>query len=258
MKKIKVSSTYENLKQFLESLPEIFEDNGETLKDDRNKIKVIEHNGLKLCIKSFNKVTTFNKYMYSWFRSSKAKRSFEIAQRLEKEGIDTPQPVAYVEVYSDWHILQKALYVSLYEEHEFEMTDVLKKNIYCQEKILNCFARYMATVVHPAGAWHNDLSPGNVLINSVGVDKWKYSFIDLNRLTFRRRISPHKGLVNLKKLSSDPVALAIMAEQYAIDADRNPRYYSLLLLRGNFYFLVRRFFSKKILGIFKSRRKRDS
>ena len=255
--KVKVNPVFTYLQGFLKSLPVTFDEIGETLKNDRNEIKVIEYENLKLCIKSFKRVTVFNRFMYSWFRPTKAKRSYKVACRLEDYGISTPQPVGYIEVYDKWHILRKAYYVSLYLDYDFDMKDVLDKTIDCQEKILSSFAREMATVVHPAGAWHNDLSQGNVLINKLGDDEWRFSFIDLNRMAFRRSISPIKGIANFKKLTDNPVALALIAEQYAIEADKNPRFYSLMLQRNNLHFSVRRFYIKRILGVFKPRKKKN-
>ena len=256
--KVIVNPVYSHIKDFLKSLPTTFDREGETLKNDRNEIKVIEHNNLKLCIKSFKRATVFNRFMYSWFRATKAERSYKVARRLEQHGIDTPEAVGYVEVYGKWHILQKAYYISLYLDYDFDMRDVLDKTIDCQEKILSSFAKEMAAVVHPAGAWHNDLSAGNVLINKLGDDEWRFSFIDLNRLTFRRRILPVKGLVNLKRLTDNPVALALMAEHYAIEAEKSARLYSLLLQRNNLYYSVRRFYIKRVLGIFKPRRRKQN
>lgn len=253
--KVKVNTEFKNTKGFLMTLPSTFANNGQTLKNDRNEIKIIEHEGLKLCIKSFNRVTAFNRYMYSWFRATKAKRSYRVACRLKQAGIGTPQPVGYVEVYGKWHILEKAYYVSLYLDYQFDMKDVLEKTIDCQEIILSRFAHEMATVVHPAGAWHNDLSPGNVLIKRMGKDDWTFSFIDLNRLIFKRRILSTHGLANFKKLTNNPVALALMAEQYALSGDRNPRLYSLLLQRFSFRFSIRRFVIKKMLRVFKPRKR---
>lgn len=255
--KVIVNSDFKNAEGFMRTLPITFANNGQTLKDDRNEIKIIDYEGLKLCIKSFNRVTAFNRYMYSWFRATKAKRSYEVARRLEQANIQTPQPVGYVEVYGKWHILKKAYYVSLYLDHQLDMKDVLDKSIDCQEKILSSFAHEMATVVHPAGAWHNDLSPGNVLINQMDEDDWSFAFIDLNRLTFKRHILPTRGLINLKKLTNNPVALALMAEQYALSAKRSPRFYSILLQRFNLRFSIRRFFIKKVLGMFKPRKKQE-
>ena len=52
---VKVNPAYNHLKDFLKSIPVIFDEKGETLKNDRNEIKVIEHDNLKLCIKSFKR-----------------------------------------------------------------------------------------------------------------------------------------------------------------------------------------------------------
>lgn len=252
--KVRVNPDFNYLESFFKSLPTTFDDNGETIKEGRNEIKVIEYDNLKLCIKSFNKVTVFNRYMYSWFRATKAKRSYNVALRLKELGINTPQPVGYVEVYGKWGVMKKAYYISLYYEHQFDMSDVLEESIDCQEKILTSFASEMATVVHPAGAWHNDLNGGNILINKTGEDEWSFSFIDLNRLGFKSFILPVKGLSNLKKMTNKPVALALLAEQYAIESHKNPRFYSLLLQRNNFRFSVRRFLIKRGLGVFKPRK----
>ncbi|HUI33713.1 MAG: lipopolysaccharide kinase InaA family protein [Dysgonamonadaceae bacterium] len=253
--KFQVNPIFARMKDFMESLPAIFDENGETIKKDRNEIKIIQHGDLKLCIKSFNRVTVFNRYIYSWFRATKAKRSYKVARKLEKRNINTPAPVGYVEVYGRWGILEKAFYVSLYQEHDYDMADVLDKSIAEQEVILTAFAEYMAKVVHPAGAWHNDLSPGNVLINSKENGEWSFSFIDLNRLVFKNRISSFQGLTNLKKMTNKPVALSLMAEQYALAAKKNPQFYSILLMRDNLFFGIRRSRIKRILHIFKPRKK---
>ncbi len=246
-----INPDFSAMNSFMKSVPQIFADEGETLKKDRNEIKVIQHGQLRLCIKSFNRITAFNRLMYSWFRATKAKRSYRVARRLEKLGIDTPRPIGYIEVYGRWGILKKAFYVSIYHEHDFDLTAVLNSNNDDQESILSCFSHYMANVVHPSGAWHNDLSSGNVLVNAKGEEDWSFSFIDLNRMQFKRYISPARGLINLKKLTNKPVFLALMAEQYALAADKREQLYAALLLRENFLFSLRRFYRKKVLRKFK-------
>lgn len=255
--KTKVNPDFSGLEDFMKSLPSVFENKGETIKDDRNEIKIIHQDELKLCVKSFKRVTVFNRFMYSWFRGTKAKRSYKIALHLEEVGINTPKPVGYVEVYGKWNIMEKAFYVSLYQEHDFDISKVLDKGIARQESILSSFAEYMALIVHPAGAWHNDLSQSNVLINENKANDWTFSFIDLNRMEFKKRISPAKGLSNLNKLTNEPIPLVLMAEQYALATNKSPRFFSYLLLRSNLFFYYKRFYTKKALSIFKPRKKID-
>ncbi len=248
---IHINPRFADADDFLKALPSFFDIKGSTLKNDRNEIKVIQHGELKLCVKSFKKVTVFNRYMYSWFRATKAKRSYKVARKLEKCNVNTPAPVGYVEVYGKWGILRKAFYVCLYHEHQYDMADIFKKSIDKQKIILTSFAKYMAQVVHPAGAIHNDLSPGNVLINGDDKGRWNFSLIDLNRMGFKRYVSSIHGLNNLKKITNDSVALSLMAEQYALSTNKHPQVFAILLIRWNFIFGVRRVFTKKILHAFK-------
>lgn len=250
--RIHINPAFLEANDFLRTLPATFAKRGKILKNDRNEIKVFQHEELKLCVKYFKKITVFNRYMYSWFRSTKAKRSYRVARKLEKHNINTPAPIGYVEVYGKWGILRKAFYVCLYYEHQYDMADVFNKSIDKQENILSSFAKYMAQKVHPAGAFHNDLSPGNVLINRKDDGGWSFSFIDLNRMDFREYISPLQGLKNLKKMTNDPIALSLMAEQYALSTKRHPQFFAILLMQTNLLFTARRVFTKKILRIFKS------
>ncbi len=244
------SPGFSKINGFMESLPRIFTEEGETIKNDRNEIKIIWFGQLKLCIKSFNRITVFNRLMYSWFRASKAKRSFKAAMNLLELRLDTPPPVGYVEVYGRWNILKKSFYVSLYQEHDFDMAVVFNKSTDNWQSILTAFSRHMAAAVHPRGVWHDDLSQGNVLINRREHNRYIFSFIDLNRMKFKNRIPHSRGLVNLKRLTNQPVMLAIMAEQYALVAHKNPQFYTLLLLRSNFFFTFCRTYTKRVLHFF--------
>ena len=92
MEKIVFHTNISDLESLMRNLPEIFEKEGKTIKNDRNEIKIIEYRGIRLCVKSFNKVTAFNRLMYSWFRDTKAKRSYKTAKKLISLGINTPTP----------------------------------------------------------------------------------------------------------------------------------------------------------------------
>ena len=80
--KVIVNSDFKNAEGFMRTLPITFANNGQTLKDDRNEIKIIDYEGLKLCIKSFNRVTAFNRNMYSWFNLRFSIRRFFIKKVL--------------------------------------------------------------------------------------------------------------------------------------------------------------------------------
>jgi hypothetical protein len=239
---------------FMENLPYTFRNEGTTIKNDRNEIKIINFGGVDLCVKAFNKVTVFNRFMYSWFRPSKAERSYNLAKFLLKKGIDTPYPLGYVEVKGRWGILKTSFYVSLCQQYNFMLSDIIKGEHPEAKEILGGFARFMATKVHPAGIWHGDLSTGNVLINKNSLKNYSFSMVDLNRIKVKKRISPRTGIRNLQKLTNRPVYLSIMAEEYAMASKNDPAMFAYSLIGSHIATSLTRRHVKRFLRIFKPKK----
>ena len=64
---------------------------------DRNVIKTMTIDGVLVNVKSFRIPNLINKFVYRFFRKSKAQRSFEYAQYLENHDFGTPKPLGYFE-----------------------------------------------------------------------------------------------------------------------------------------------------------------
>lgn len=255
IQKVKFHTDKSELTHFMENLPETFRNEGTTIKNDRNEIKIINYGGLELCVKAFNKVTVFNRFMYSWFRRSKAERSYHLARLLIEKGIHTPYPLGYVEVKGRLGILKTSYYVSLYQRYDFTLSDIIKGDHSEAKEILGGFARFMATKVHPAGIWHSDLSPGNILIIKNLSKNYIFSMVDLNRVKVKKRISPRSGVRNIQKLTNRPIYLAFMAEEYALASKSNPTLFAYFLIGNQIATSFMRRFVKRFLRIFKPKKK---
>ncbi|WP_016776947.1 lipopolysaccharide kinase InaA family protein [Anaerophaga thermohalophila] len=254
VQKVRFHTDISDLMHFMENLPYTFRNEGTTIKNDRNEIKIINFGGVDLCVKAFNKVTVFNRFMYSWFRPSKAERSYNLAKFLLKKGIDTPYPLGYVEVKGRWGILKTSFYVSLCQQYNFMLSDIIKGEHPEAKEILGGFARFMATKVHPAGIWHGDLSTGNVLINKNSLKNYSFSMVDLNRIKVKKRISPRTGIRNLQKLTNRPVYLSIMAEEYAMASKNDPAMFAYSLIGSHIATSLTRRHVKRFLRIFKPKK----
>lgn len=255
VQKVRFHTDISDLMHFMENLPYTFREEGTTIKNARNEIKIINYGGVDMCVKAFNKVTVFNRFMYSWFRSTKAERSYNLAKLLLEKGIDTPCPLGYVEVKGRWGILKTSFYVSLYQRYDFMLSDIIKGEHPEAKEILGGFARFMATKVHPAGIWHGDLSTGNVLINKNSLKNYSFSMIDLNRIKVKKRITPRKGIRNLQKLTNRPVYLSIMGEEYALASKNDPLMFAYSLIGSHIATSLRRRRVKRFLRIFKPKKK---
>lgn len=213
-----VSSTLSR-KQFQKIL-ELFHDSNDKLGDDRNQIKIVEFESEKLVVKSFKTPNAINKIAYRFFRKSKAARSYFNAQYLKKNGIGTPDPLAYLEELGPAGFYD-SYYVSAYAVHDFTFRELINDDtINNKKEILEAFTRFMFKM-HEAQIYFLDNSPGNTLI-SLKKDTYQFSLVDLNRMKFYN-IPVADRLKNFERLSPKREMYEIMGAEYARLAQLDPQ-----------------------------------
>ncbi len=209
----KINSRYSGLKETILSIPELFEKSSEVIMNNRNTIKVIETRGLRLNVKSFKVPNIINRIAYKYVRPSKARRSFEYALKLLSNGINTPEPIAFIE-YSNFLGLTNSYYISIQEDCDYTFRDIIGKNIEEIKELLIDFTKF-TYYIHSKGVYFIDHSPGNTLIKKL--DKgFRFSLVDLNRTKFfNKALDLDLGIKNFYRLGSTPEMVEIMAEEYA-------------------------------------------
>lgn len=191
--KISINHEFKNsdsLISFLNSLPIVFDKDGEIIFSGRNTIKRFLLNGIILddfsyseCIvKKFKKLNFIQRVIYSFFRTSKAKRAFHNAEILKNLHFDTPLGIAYIELW-DKGLLKESYYISTSDYSQ----PIKKQLIDCDNfdlLLARNFAYFVATL-HEKGILHHDLNSTNVLFHfDDTVQEYKFSLIDINRMTF--------------------------------------------------------------------------
>lgn len=191
-----------------------FDQHGEILvKGNRNTIKVISIEGIKVNIKSFQIPNPINSVIYRYFRKSKARRSFEYANRLLDLNVGTPSPVAYVEYFNRWG-LRKSFYMSLQLTDGFTFRELIGNSEFPEwEKILKQFTRFTFDL-HERGIWFLDHSPGNTIIQKESSGNYRFFLVDLNRMQFTR-LNRKQRLENFSRLSASSDMLEIIGKEYA-------------------------------------------
>ena len=103
---IKINPKYEYIRQWIEKIPDIFEKEGTTIYEGRNKIKVFTTSyGLVVNVKRYHVPTGPNKLIYSWdIRKPKGQRAFEYPEIMLEKGISTPEPIALIEQRGFLHL----------------------------------------------------------------------------------------------------------------------------------------------------------
>lgn len=211
MKKIVVNPLFESLHFFVETLPVAFDSTGIVIFKGRNILKRYEVNGISLVVKRFKIPHIINRIAYVTFRSSKAARSYENALKLSTLGIETPQPIAYIEERF------LGLTYSYYVTSELKnMTEIRDIHSVCSEEeamsILIALGQYTAGL-HKKGILHKDYSPGNILF---GIENGQihFSIVDINRL-FWGPITEEVGYKNFERLWLSDSDFVTVASSYA-------------------------------------------
>lgn len=227
-----ISADYISRKAGISQLLEDFRIHGEVLHQKRNTVKKVQLDDADLVVKSFKIPGGVRALLYGRFRKSKARRSFEHAQRLQALGIETPAPVAFVEQYRRGR-LRASYFVSEYYPHDFSMSHVLPaagggKAPDEAGAVIDAFTRFTFRL-HEAGVLHRDYNTGNILVRCQAGD-WTFAIIDINRMRFGR-LSVRQRLNNLVRLTDDIAAMQRMARTYGQLSHLDPRRCERLLLK---------------------------
>ncbi|MCR5862148.1 lipopolysaccharide kinase InaA family protein [Flavobacterium sp. J372] len=209
-----VNPLYDSKKEQLLQLADNFEQEGKILvKGSRNIIKTNYLEGDKVNIKYFKKPNFFNAIVYSLIRPSKARRSFEYAQYLLKNGILTPQPLAYIEEKSGAG-LGESYYICRHIDYDFTFRELIHDPLFPNRKaILEQFTEFTYKM-HEARINFLDHSPGNTLIVDKGDGNYDFYLIDLNRMKFED-MGIEARMDNFKKLWPSRTMVKIIAAKYA-------------------------------------------
>lgn len=168
----------------------------------------------KVNIKFFQKPGIFKSIIYSFFRSTKAKRSFDYANYLIDHNILTPFPIAYIENRSGLGLLKDSYYISEQIDYDFTIRELIHDPLFPERNIiLEQFAEFTFKM-HEAKVNFLDHSPGNTLVVKKDTEKYEFYLIDLNRMNFKN-LSIEERMDNFKKMWLSKTMVKVIAKAYA-------------------------------------------
>ena len=214
MRIITHSKYKEKEKALLQLVASFFNDGNLIVKGSRNTIKSNVLEGEKVNIKYFKKPGVLKSIIYSFFRSTKAKRSFDYANYLLQHNIPTPFPIAYMEERSSIGLLGDSYYVSQQLDYDFTIRELIHDPLFPERNIiLEQFAEFTFKM-HEANVNFLDHSPGNTLIVNKGSGHYDFYLIDLNRMKFEN-LSIEARMDNFKKMWLSRTMVKVIAKKYA-------------------------------------------
>lgn len=212
---LRLNQGYEKFENVLLEYIQFFDTKGKDFViGQRNQIKLFDLNGQTINIKSFKVPHFINKIAYKYFRKSKAKRSYEFANKLLELGIGTPKPIAYAE-FSTLLGLEKSFYVSEQLQCDLTYRELVEIPDYPDhDTILRQFTRF-SFELHEKGIEFLDHSPGNTLIKKKADGNYDFFLVDLNRMEFHDSMTFEMRMKNLCRLTPVKEMVAVMSNEYA-------------------------------------------
>jgi hypothetical protein len=219
MKQI-INPKYKQAGDFINSVPQIFETQGTSIYKGRNELKTYETGGCAVVVKSFRKPHLVNRFVYGFFRPSKARRSYEYAFELLKRGVKTPEPIAYIEE-KKFGLLTNSYYFCIYERDFVHIRSYMtgeKTDDVLMENLVGFIAE-----IHDKGVLFLDMSPGNILCKAE-TGGFVFSLVDINRMKFKTQLSEKERYKNLKRLSNSGKTIEKLISRYARICGFDPAY----------------------------------
>ncbi len=201
--------------------------NNETIHKARNELKIINYENLTTVVKSFKIPNILNKFVYSFFRDSKAKKSYNNSIKIADF---TPSPIGYIEFYK-LGLLNESYFISEEFKYDFTIREPLLQNDFeDRNEVFKAFARF-SLELHNNKIFHDDYSPGNILIKKEN-DSYSFKIVDINRMKFFELGGETRAKSFSKLWASDEI-LTIIATEYISHHQCNENFIEQVLYYSN-------------------------
>lgn len=216
-------------KAILQLVNSFFKEGELIVEGSRNTIKSNVLGNEKVNIKFFQKPGLFKSIIYSFFRSTKAKRSYEYANYLLNHNIPTPLPIAYIEERGPLGLLGKSYYISEQIDYDFTIRELIHDPLFPERDLIMEQFTEFTYKMHQAQVNFLDHSPGNTLIVNNGGGNYDFYLIDLNRMKFEE-LSMEQRMDNFKKMWLSKQMIKVVAKKYAaLSNQAEEKIYPILL-----------------------------
>jgi hypothetical protein len=184
------------------------------VKGSRNTIKSNILGDEKVNIKHFDKPGLLKSIIYSFFRSTKAKRSFDYANYLLAHNIPTPFPIAYIENRNRFGLLGDSYYICQQIDYDFTIRELIHDPLFGERNVILEQFTAFTYKMHEGKVNFLDHSPGNTLVVKKDSGKYDFYLIDLNRMKFED-LSIEARMDNFKKMWLSKTMVKVVAKAYA-------------------------------------------
>lgn len=209
--KVVINPKYRQARNLIPQLIENFETEGQAIHEGRNVVKSVQTNYGEWIIKQYKRPLLFQRFVYTFFRKSKAERAYLFADKLFSLGIESPEGIAYAEK-KEKGLFNTGYFIST-TCHYPPLYPILNKANF--DKSLAASLAAFFVYMHSKGFLHGDPNLKNILYQKCSEGDIHFSVIDTNRSCFKSRLTQKRCLDNLKRITHHRDLLKCIVNDYA-------------------------------------------
>ena len=155
---------------------------------------------MSVVVKRFAVPNWFQRIIYTLFRKSKAARSYNNALILRTMGIETPEPIAYIEQYR-FGLFHTGYYIARFSTNS-TLSHITTLSDSEQRLVAIDLAEFTAKM-HSFGVAFYDYNSQNILYKKCD-DKYYFEIVDINRMDFKSKpLSIKDSIKTINRLRMD-------------------------------------------------------
>ena len=199
--------------EFINHIPELFDmkDQGLLLDDRRNVVKAFSTQWGEWIVKSYKIPSLFQRFVYTYFRQTKAARAYCYSFRLRSMGLDVPKPVAFIEL-SKGRLFSRGFFIYEKCNDPFVYNRLVGVENFDKE-LAYAVAGFLAEI-HAKGVKHGDLNLTNILYRRED-GYYHFTIIDVNRCKFKKRLTKEDCYNDLRRVTHDHRLYDCIIAKYA-------------------------------------------
>lgn len=211
----------------------------------RNVVEKVCMQGKEYVVKTYKRPNLFNRLVYTYLRKTKAKRAFLNAQHLLELDIETPTPVAYIEIYRKG-LFSKGYFISEYVPyHTIRETFDGKTPESNDHNLKTEFMRF-ALALHEKKVLPLDFNSGNIFYY-FDTEKgcYRFALTDINRMQFGKTPSTYAVMRSFEQLGVPVDGLYKLALYYSSQKGSDLEYSMFIFLFHRLRSRIKRFLKRK-------------
>lgn len=206
-----IHKEYRELESWIHDIPFQKVEEDHVFCENRNRVVLTHYQGKAMVIKKYKRPLLFNRIVYSFIRKSKPERAYFNALRLQKVGIKTASPIAFI-IEKKYGLYDIGWFVSEYIEAPTLKEICAEVPLEKLKKLSSDFAMFSHDVFKK-GIIDKDFNSSNIMVSKES-GKYQFSLIDVNRIKWGKS-NLAEQMRTMERLDLRPMEMTVFLSMYA-------------------------------------------